>query len=119
MTRKAKVEKTDKIIELTKKRKIEDRHEMIRGITDCQSLAEIKILVDSLISDYGDSAKVNFDSGYNNISEEIVVVRDETDAEVNARIDKEIEALIKKELAIKNEGTTIAADIQSLMKAKN
>lgn len=119
MTRKANAAQPDKIAELIKKRKIEDRQSMIRGITDCQSLAEIKLLVDSLISDYGDSAKVNFDSGHSNISEEIVVVRDETDAEVNARIDKEIESLIKKELGIKKEGTTIAADIQNLMKAKN
>jgi len=119
MTRKATVAQPDKIAELIKKRKIEDRHDMIHGITDCQSLAEIKLLVDFLIGDYGDAAKVNFDSGYNNISESIVVVRDETDTEVNTRIDKEIEALIKKELAIKKEGTTISDNIKSLMKAKN
>lgn len=119
MTRKAKVEHSDKIAEVIKKRKIEDRHEMIHGITDCQSLAEIKILVDSLIADYGDEAKVHFDSGYNNISESILVVRDETDNEVNARIDKEIETLIKKELSIKKEGSMISDNVQSLMKAKN
>lgn len=119
MTRKANVEQSLNIAELMNKRKVEDRHPLVKGITDCQSLGEIKKLVDSLVEDFGNESKVNFDSGYNNISEEIITFREETSDEVNARIDKEIEKLIAKELTIKKQGSAIATEIQSLMKLKN
>lgn len=116
MTRKANVEQPVIIADLMIKQKIEDRHSLVKGITDCQSLGEIKQLVDSLIDDYGTESKVNFDAGHNNISEEVITFRDETPAEMNARIDKEIEKLIAKELSIKKQGSAVATDIQNLMK---
>jgi hypothetical protein len=119
MTRKSNVEQPLNIAELLIKRKVEDRHSMVKGITDCQSLGEIKQLVDSLLGDYGPESKVNFDSGHNNISEEIITFREESSAEVNARIDKEIEKLIAKELSIKKQSSAVATEIQSLMKLKN
>lgn len=118
MSRKSVAETTLNIAELITKRKIEDRHSIVKCITDCQSLAEIKELVDSLIDIYGSESKVDFDSGHNNISEEIITFREETSDEVNSRIDKEVEKLLAKELSLKKQGSAISIEIQNLQKLR-
>lgn len=104
--------------EITSKRKVESRFSMVRGITDCQSLGEIQTLVNSLVADYGVDAKVHFDSGHSNISEDLIVMRDETDAEVNARIDKEVTELLRKQTAANKQATDLIDQIEKLRSAK-
>ena len=61
------------------------------GITSNKTLGEILTTVQSLISQYGEDAEIDFDSGYNNISEEIFYWREETDAEYQQRLEYEAE----------------------------
>lgn len=100
-------------------RMIEDRVSMPQSVTDCATLAEIQSLVARLIEQHGASCRIDFDSGHNNISEELIVFRKETPDEVNQRIDKEIEKLVKQEASVKNEISSIASRIESLKKAKS
>lgn len=59
------------------------------GITCQSTLAEIKAELESLIEKYGENTRIDFDSGYNNISESIEVEREETYKEYNRRIREE------------------------------
>jgi hypothetical protein len=104
--------------ELVKKKTIEVRLPMATGIVDCVDLGEIENLVADLISQHGRKAKVNFDSGHSNISEEIVILRPETDEEVNLRIDQEINTLVKKQKAAKQQADQIDSRIKALSDKK-
>jgi len=101
-----------------KKQKIEQHISLVQQITDCRSLGEVQSLLNSLISDYGVDAGINFDSGYNNISENIVLLREETDAEYNVRIDKELDSLIKKEKKHQQVSDALTSQIEAFKAAK-
>lgn len=58
-------------------------------ITDYCSLNSVLECVERLIDKYGEGARVDFDSGYNNISEMITYEREETDREYQNRLKKE------------------------------
>lgn len=118
MDKKANEQWLANLAEITKKRKVENRISLVDCISDCTSLGEMQTLVASLISDYGVNAKVDFDSGHSNISEDIVVWREETDEEVNIRIDKEVEALLRKQAAISKQSTDLLNQMESLKAAK-
>ena len=62
---------------------------LFNKITECDTLAETKQLVNKLIETYGEEAKVEFDAGYNSINETIYYCSPETDTEYNKRIAKE------------------------------
>lgn len=60
-------------------------------ITECKTLKEVLEVVGDLIKRFGGDAEVEFDSGYNNISESLLVYkeREETDSEYSYRIKQE------------------------------
>ena len=66
-------------------------------ITEEQTLGGVLACVKRLIDEYGEDANIEFDAGYNNISEEVVywIVREETDAEYACRIKSENKKLEK------------------------
>lgn len=73
---------------MTKKMiKIEDLFES--NITGWSSLKYVKDEVERLINLFGENALVDFDSGYNNISETISYLREETDSEYAKRLKDE------------------------------
>ena len=67
-------------------------------ITEESTLKDVLGCVNRLIQEYGEDAKIEFNSGYENISETIgkYVERDETDAEYKARVKRE-ERKLKRE----------------------
>lgn len=84
---------------LTRGRVIQDVS-LVRQLTDCQRLGEIREVLNDLISLYGEDAEIMFDSGYNNICERVRTIRDETDEEFEARkkeFKREIEAELKEQ----------------------
>jgi predicted component of type VI protein secretion system len=87
-------------------------------ITECSTLAEVQQRVAELISQYGSAANIRFDSGYSNIDEEIVLTREENDSEFNARIDEEIESLIRKQKKHSSNAATIEDSIENLKNMK-
>ena len=70
-------------------------------LTDYSSLKSVRDAVNRLIREYGEGAGIEFDSGYNNISELITYTREETDQEYQKRLKDEArqrsEAQTKKE----------------------
>lgn len=64
------------------------------NITGCSSLKYVKGEVDRLITLFGENAEIQFDAGYNNISESIWYQREETDKEYVTRL-KEGERKLK------------------------
>lgn len=93
----------------------EQRSPLIHQISDCTNLSEIQSLVEQLILEYGGSATLHFDAGHNNISEEIVVTRTETDEEFNLRIDREVETKLLQKVA---QDVHLNKDIALLLAAK-
>lgn len=73
---------------MTKKSiRIEDNHEA--NITGWSSLKYVKLEIDRLIDIFGEDAEIDFDAGYNNISESIWFNREETDKEYQQRLKEE------------------------------
>lgn len=102
----------------TKRQIIETTVHLNDCFTECSSLGEIQALAIKLISIHGPDTKIKFDAGYNNIDEVLVVSREETDAEVNARIDKEIEKLILKQKKTTKVASEILSSIETLKSLK-
>lgn len=63
------------------------------------TLRLLRSRVDELIEKYGDDAVLHVDSGYNNISEHISFVREETDKEYQQRLKDEERDRVAKEKA--------------------
>lgn len=100
------------------KRQVETQVSMDKAISECQSLGEIQELVASLIEKHGKSARIDFDAGHNNICENIVVMREETNEEVNRRIDKEIESLLAKQKNANKQADALGDQVAGLRAAK-
>jgi hypothetical protein len=73
--------------------------------TDCQTLADIKNLVEKLIELYGSDTLFEIHHGYDSISESVITKREETDSEYKKRLKRE-DAEAKK-LAKINENKAI------------
>lgn len=102
----------------TQRKVIETRICVENMITECSTLAEVQQRVAELISQYGSSANIRFDSGHSNIDEEIVLTREESDAEFNSRIDEEIETLIRKQKKHSSNAANIEDSIENLKNIK-
>ena len=90
---------------------ITQKIDLKKGISDCSNLKDIKSLVEELISIYGEKAVINFDSGYNSISEQVVLVREETDLEFFERKSKHEASLLKKRKKIQEQLKNIDKEI--------
>lgn len=66
------------------------------GVSDCSCLQVVKERVEELIAKYGEFAVLEFDAGYNSISESVRFTRLETDEEYADRIAKEKQTEEKK-----------------------
>ena len=93
------------------RKKITQKIDLKKGISDCSNLKDIKSLVEELISIYGEQAVINFDSGYNSISEQVVLVREETDFEFFERKSKHEASLLKKRKKIQEQLKNIDKEI--------
>lgn len=65
-------------------------------ITDQRMLGDVLRVVMNLIEKYGPETQIEFDSGYNNIDERLLLSREETDKEYEERIKKE-NKIVEKE----------------------
>ena len=68
-----------------------------KGISDCNTLIEMKKHIETLISKYGEEATLDFDSGHNSISETIIISELESDEDFEKRKEKIVNKLKEKE----------------------
>lgn len=59
------------------------------NISDCETLGEVKLAAEKLIEVFGESAKIEFEVGYNYILETITFDQEESDCEYLARLARE------------------------------
>jgi len=85
------------------RRKIVERVDDFNYITGCCSLGEIQSLVNNLSAIYGANATIEFDyDDYNGFTECIRFIREETDEEMNARLEQQLKKKADKLAAKKN-----------------
>ena len=71
------------------KKTLEVRHSCYVVDDVDMSLGAIKRRLDALIAEHGEAARLDTDSGYSNVSYELVTTRLETDEEYSARTESE------------------------------
>jgi len=118
MSKKSDAEFVSTISAVVAKRQVETQVPMAKTISECRSLGEIQELVAALIEKHGKSARIDFDAGHNNICETVVVLREETNEEVNLRIDKEIEELLRKQKNANKQADAFGDQVAGLQAAK-
>jgi len=77
------------------KKKVKDS--LPSSISDCFTLGDIRAEVDKMIAQYGESATIEFDSGYSSLDERVYFEREETDKEYQKRLKDEVREKDNKE----------------------